>query len=402
MEVLDIKTLVFIFLTLNVLGFLAYIYMRFSILRIPGMGLWANAHLCLALCFLFVLLNISFEQKHFLLFVVGFMLLTHMMWLSASRCFFNRARLPLLLLVSPALVVFIVAACSRLAVALMWMEDGALFRLNYVLLFMACAFYQLAIAREFITYRSPRLITSVSVGVAFVLLAMLSVLKVLTVPNSLPPLVVSSSAYSITTFIMVAFIQVISMFGLVLISAERLQHKLNALAQCDPLTGLLNRRGFQYLSEQAFKRRRTSENTSVIMAFDLDHFKDINDIYGHATGDEALIAFANCLTKNTRVEDIVSRIGGEEFVVLCVDIERADAENTAKRVSEYMAGLTMQSAAGENFSITVSIGLVMIEEEAPDLSRYLAAADTALYHAKAKGRNQVVLVDSSSNFSVLG
>tara|TARA_R110002167_G_scaffold54498_1_gene155271 strand:+ start:13550 stop:14758 length:1209 start_codon:yes stop_codon:yes gene_type:complete len=401
MEVLDIKTLVFIFLTLNVLGFLAYIYMRFSILRIPGMGLWAGAHLSIALCFLFVLLYISSAEPRFLLLVIGFIMLTHVMWLSASRYFFNRDRLSPFFVFLPALIVILVAISSRAAVALQWIEDGALFRLNYTMIFTTCAFYQLAIAKEFISYRSPRLITSVSVGYAFALLAVLSILKTITVPNSLPPLVVSSSAYSITTFVMIAFIQVISMFGLVLISAERLQYKLNALAQSDPLTGLLNRRGFQLLSEQAFKRRRQGKNISMLMAFDLDHFKAINDTYGHATGDETLIAFANCLTENTRAEDIVSRVGGEEFVVLCLDVDRIDAENTAKRVSAFMAGLTMESKAGESFSITVSIGLVIIEEESPDLSCYLAAADDALYDAKAKGRNKVVMVDSSSNFSVV-
>jgi diguanylate cyclase (GGDEF)-like protein len=212
---------------------------------------------------------------------------------------------------------------------------------------------------------------------------------------------ISSTTYSMATFVMVAFIQVVSMFGLMLISAERLQFRLHELAQSDPLTGLLNRRGFKLQSEVAIKRRRQGDNICAIMAFDLDHFKLINDSFGHATGDDVLIAFADCLKDNTRSTDILARFGGEEFIVLCIDVDYADAKKTAKRISEFMAALTIQSKNGEDVSITVSIGLAMIEEDSPDLNLYLDTADTALYNAKARGRNKVVVAESSSQFSVV-
>lgn len=401
MEEFDIRTLVLILLTLNMLGFLAYIYARFSILRMPGMELWAGGHLALAVCFFCVLLNIESPQPPLLLFVVIAIMATHVMWWSASRDFFNRKRLHPLLIMSPALIVVAFSVCARASVALKWIEDGALFQTGYIMLFLTCAFYQFAIAKEFISYRSPRLITSVSVGCAFAMVAVLSIFKVITVPPSLPPLIVSSTTYSIATFIVVAFIQVISMFGLMLISAERLQCRLNGLAQSDPLTGLFNRRGFKLQSEVAIKRRRQDKNICAIMAFDLDHFKLVNDTYGHATGDDVLIAFAKCLTENTRSNDIVARFGGEEFVVLCVDVDHADAKNTAKRISEFMSALTMQSNKGEDFCITVSIGLAIIEEDRPDLCLYLEAADTALYNAKATGRNKVVMAECGAQLSLV-
>lgn len=388
-------------MTLNMLGFFAYIYARFSILRMSGMELWAGGHLALAVCFFCVLLNIESPQQPLLLLIVTAIMATHTMWWSASRDFFNKKRLHPLLIMLPALIVVAFSICARASVALKWIEDGALFRTGYIILFLTCAFYQFAIAKEFISYRSPRLITSVSVGCAFAMVAVLSIFKAIAVPSSLPPLIVSSTTYSIATFIVIAFIQVISMFGLMLISAERLQCRLNGLAQSDPLTGLLNRRGFKLQSEVAINKRRQGKSISAIMAFDLDHFKLVNDTYGHSTGDDVLIAFANCLTENTRSTDIVARFGGEEFIVLCVDVDHVDAKNTAKRISEFMAALTIQSSLGEYISVTVSVGLAMIEEDSPDLSLYLKTADTALYNAKGRGRNTVVLAEPSSQFSVV-
>jgi diguanylate cyclase (GGDEF)-like protein len=326
---------------------------------------------------------------------------THAMWWGASRSFFKKERLHPLLIMLPALIVIVFSVCARASVALKLIEDGAVFRTGYILLFLSCAFYQLAIAKEFISYRSPRLITSVSVGCAFALVAVLSLFKVITVPESLPPLMISPTTYSMATFVMVAFIQVVSMFGLMLISAERLQFRLHELAQSDPLTGLLNRRGFKLQSEVAIKRRRQGDNICAIMAFDLDHFKLVNDTYGHATGDDVLIAFANCLTENTRATDIIARFGGEEFIVLCIDVDQADAKKTAKRISEFMAALTIQSKNEEDVSITVSIGMAMIEEDSPDINLYLDTADTALYNAKARGRNKVVVAEPSAQFSVV-
>tara|TARA_R110001583_G_scaffold59932_3_gene178338 strand:- start:29990 stop:31198 length:1209 start_codon:yes stop_codon:yes gene_type:complete len=401
MEEFDIRTLVLILLTLNILGFLAYIYARFSILRMSGIELWAGGHLTLAVCFFCVLVHIQSPQQPLLLLIIISIMATHIMWWSASRSFFKKERLHPLLIMLPALIVIVFSICARASVALQLIEDGAVFRTGYIMLFLSCAFYQLAIAKEFISFRSPRLITSVSVGCAFALVAALSLFKAITVPESLPPLILSSTTYNMATFVIIAFIQVVSMFGLMLISAERMQFRLHELAQRDPLTGLLNRRGFKLQSEVAIKRRRKGDNICAIMAFDLDHFKLVNDTHGHATGDDVLIAFANCLTENTRATDIIARFGGEEFIVLCIDVDQADAKKTAKRISEFMAALTIQSKKEKDVCITVSIGLAMIEEDCPDLNLYLDTADTALYHAKARGRNKVVVAEPSAQFSIV-
>jgi diguanylate cyclase (GGDEF)-like protein len=404
MEALDLKTLMFVLLILNTFGFLAYMYSRFSILRMPGIGVWAAGHLVFSVFYFCILLNMASPHPTLKLLIVGSLVATHALWWAGARLFFNRKSIHLLLCSLPAIMVVLAIVCAKISFARGWTEQGQLFGSVYVLLFLTCAFYQLAIAREFIRYHSPRLMNSVVVGYAFALIAVLSLLKALSVPDSLPVLFVSSSGYSISTFIIAIFIQVFSMFGLILIAAERLQVRLNRLAQSDPLTGLLNRRGFELLSKQQMKRskpgkksgKKSGKKQSAMMAFDLDHFKQVNDTYGHATGDEVLTEFAKCLTDNTRAADVVARFGGEEFVVLCFDVDQGDAINTAQRICDFMAAHIMQSRGGEDFTITVSVGLVMIEEKKPDLSRYIDTADTALYDAKAGGRNKVVMAEHLS------
>lgn len=391
MAELDIKTLVLILLTLNSFGFLAYIYTRFSILRMPGISLWAAGHLALAISFFCLWRNFESPQKPLLLLIVTSILAAQVFWWASARLFFKRKRIHPFLMLLPALFVILFTASARTAVALQWMADGALFQMGYILVFLTCAFYQLVIAREFFTYDSPRLMTSVALGCAFTMIATLSLLKAITAPASLPPMIIIPNTYSIASFAIVLFIQVFSMFGLVLISAERLQFSLNKLAQSDPLTGLLNRRGFEALSKQEIKHRRRDKKYCAIMEFDLDLFKSVNDTYGHSTGDDVLKVFADCLTTNTRSADIVARFGGEEFVVLCVDVDDAEAKITAKRICESMAEHTMHTNTGEDFFITVSVGLAMIEKECTDLSVYMERADSALYNAKAMGRNQVVM-----------
>lgn len=401
MEGFDLRILVLILLTLNMLGFLIYLYARFSTLRMAGMELWAGGHLALVVCFFGVLLNIESPNPPLLFLIVIFLLTTHTLWLSASRSFFHKERLDPLLVFLPAFMVVAFAVCAVTPLALNWIEEDTLFRTGYILLFITCAFYQLAIAKEFICYRSPRLFTSVFVGCTFAVVAVISILSAIIAPESLSSLRASSTTYPIATLTLVAFIQIIFMLGLMLISAERLQCRLNGLVQNDPLTGLLNRSGFMSQSEIAIMSRRKNDKICAIMAFDLNHFKLINETYGHSTGDDFLIAFTHCLTENTRATDILARFGGEDFIVLCVDVDHTSAKNTAKRISNSMAALTVQSSTGENLSITVSVGMAMIDDDRPDLNLYLETANKALYDAKASGRNKIVMAEHSSHFSVL-
>ncbi len=172
----------------------------------------------------------------------------------------------------------------------------------------------------------------------------------------------------------------------VTMGATRAFHRSQVQASTDPLTGLLNRRSFE---EQAANVFTGTTSFGLILA-DLDNFKHLNDVYGHSTGDRALRRFSQVLRSTTRPEDAVARIGGEEFVVLIPNAGAAEAAVLAERLRAELLGMH----TGAEPAFTVSLG-VAEGDEIDDLDTVLAAADRALFAAKAGGRDRVVVASAS-------
>jgi diguanylate cyclase (GGDEF)-like protein len=170
----------------------------------------------------------------------------------------------------------------------------------------------------------------------------------------------------------------------------RLQERLRRQALRDPLTGLYNRR---YLEDQ-FKRelRRAERRGSAVsvLMLDLDHFKQINDTYGHTGGDRVLVAVADLMRRHVRGEDIVTRYGGEEFAILLVDASLEDALRVGEILRSAVQMLSVSVQGVEVEGLGVSIGVAAHPECGRAVEELLAAADRALYRAKALGRNRVV------------
>jgi two-component system cell cycle response regulator len=171
---------------------------------------------------------------------------------------------------------------------------------------------------------------------------------------------------------------------------NNLDHSLE-LAVTDPLTGLHNRR---YMVGQltALAQRSARGGAPVaLLLLDIDHFKKINDSFGHDVGDEVLREFAVRLASNVRAIDLPCRYGGEEFVAIMPDTSVADAERIAERIRRYISGSPFRVSHGaEILSVTISIGVAGMAGEAGDTPEaLLKRADEALYAAKAGGRNRV-------------
>ena len=163
------------------------------------------------------------------------------------------------------------------------------------------------------------------------------------------------------------------------------QRQLTELASRDPLTGVANRRVFtERLSEEISRARRHGVRLCLAL-FDIDHFKRVNDTFGHPAGDAVLIRMAEILAAQARSEDVVARIGGEEFAWILPETELDGAVTAVERVR-----LTVET---EDFpevgSLTVSCGIAAFDEDDPD--RLTATADEALYRAKREGRNRCVV-----------
>lgn len=170
------------------------------------------------------------------------------------------------------------------------------------------------------------------------------------------------------------------------------QQHLSHLATEDPLTGLLNRRGLDdtLFVSLAHAQRKGLSTTAVMV--DIDHFKQINDSFGHQSGDQVLQQVARTLDRMSRNSDVVARVGGEEFLMVLPDTDTASARVLAERV-RLAIGEHPLVVNGQRIPITVSLGVASVTGEV-DLDNLSREADRALYLAKRGGRNRVASVDS--------
>lgn len=169
---------------------------------------------------------------------------------------------------------------------------------------------------------------------------------------------------------------------------SRLLHDLRRLARRDGLTGLLNRRAMHELLDQHARQRRRAQDSFSVLMIDVDHFKAVNDVHGHAIGDLALRHIARNLTLALRAEDRMARFGGEEFVVLLVGCGLTRATAEAERLRLCVQSLPLADGV-VSVSLTVSIGVAEWAGQGEEVSRLLVRADEALYRAKHLGRNRV-------------
>lgn len=173
---------------------------------------------------------------------------------------------------------------------------------------------------------------------------------------------------------------------------KHLQGQLLELASTDSLTGLSNRRAFFASMEQILALSSRHLRPVTIMLADIDHFKDVNDTYGHQAGDAVLRHVADLIRKTLRTSDIAARVGGEEFALLLPETGRAGAFRMADRLRLAIAGNTCIHR-NHAIPITISFGLACLEAhdsgDAPSCDEFLRAADAALYESKRAGRNRV-------------
>jgi diguanylate cyclase (GGDEF)-like protein len=190
-----------------------------------------------------------------------------------------------------------------------------------------------------------------------------------------------------------AFVSICSAYLFGGLVSERISMSFRQASLTDPLTGVTNRRGFFEIGERLLARARFGNEPIAVVMFDLDRFKNINDQFGHATGDELLIAFCRLASAQLRPNELFARIGGEEFVALLPNTVAQDAVWLAERVRVVIEAAT--HTVGETVvRTTVSVGVASLNEGTAALDAFLSAADIALYRAKAAGRNRVELMSS--------
>ena len=168
-----------------------------------------------------------------------------------------------------------------------------------------------------------------------------------------------------------------------------LKEEFKKQANTDSLTELYNRRYFTDHSEREFYRAKRHLRIVSLISIDIDHFKNINDCYGHPAGDKVLMSVAKCLLPCIRQEDILARIGGEEFSILLPETTLQSAKVVAERIRLNQSNLSITGEWKGEITLTVSIGVTCIKFEDDTFDDFFRRGDKALYQAKALGRNQV-------------
>lgn len=162
----------------------------------------------------------------------------------------------------------------------------------------------------------------------------------------------------------------------------------------DPLTGLLNRRYLDSRLDEEIQRARRSGLPLSLLMIDLDHFKHINDSYGHIVGDQVLRHVSSLIVNMVRVSDMVVRYGGEEFLVIAPDSALEDATHLGDRLLHHLRNHEVPLPNGEPLTVTASIGAASLHDGESEFS-FLRRADMALYEAKGQGRDRLCIAESA-------
>jgi|TARA_B100000519_G_scaffold54352_1_gene45349 diguanylate cyclase (GGDEF)-like protein/PAS domain S-box-containing protein len=181
--------------------------------------------------------------------------------------------------------------------------------------------------------------------------------------------------------------------GIILDISDRkvLETELEQMATRDPLTGLLNRREMSRVLDEELQRARRYQRPMAVLWVDFDHFKDVNDTYGHAAGDSVLRAISRLLLGSVRSVDSIGRFGGEEFVIVLPEMDLEEAQETAERLRRKVAEEPQPLGNGEAVPLTISVGVAVYPDHGQTASTLCAAADKAMYLAKDRGRNCVAM-----------
>jgi len=177
---------------------------------------------------------------------------------------------------------------------------------------------------------------------------------------------------------------------------KALEQQLRQLADTDSLTGLLNRRAFMDLTSSAFDQARRYDRSLALLLLDADHFKRVNDTYGHPAGDTVLVRLAEVGRSCLRTPDEMGRIGGEEFAILLPETDEAGAVAFAKRLLAAIRGDQIDLGAATPISITVSVGVVALTDTTASYEAMIQQADQALYAAKAGGRDRWAIAEGEA------
>lgn len=201
------------------------------------------------------------------------------------------------------------------------------------------------------------------------------------------------------TFLSLVILMIFGLSAYLLLAKESTDRVMSAMAMTDSLTGLANRYSFLEAARLSFERHKEDLEPVALLFLDIDHFKKVNDTYGHLFGDSVLVRFGEVIRGSLRSFDLSCWYGGEEFVVFLSETDALNACKVSRRIMEGVAKISFEQFP--EFSFTVSIGVMNDVPRANDtLLGFIEKADKALYVAKKTGRNRIVIYNDSQDTTV--
>jgi diguanylate cyclase (GGDEF)-like protein len=377
---LDINTLFFITIYVEAILGLLLLFAWIQNAGIRAVAWWGCAHLVRATSVVlfgvsgFAVGNVSADLAVSLLF------LAYAITWTGARVFDGRKPLPLWIAIGPVLWLVL----SHIPAVIASADQRIVLSSGIIAAFTWLTAFEFWRGRgEPLVSRWPAIFMLVAHGTLFMLRTPLAALlpwsPVSEVADNIWLTVLSFEALLFT--IAVAFI-------LLAMAKERTEYRHRTAAMVDPLTGIANRRSFLADGIEMAKRNAASPCPAAVLLLDLDHFKSINDRFGHAVGDRVLQVFADTARANIRSGDLLGRLGGEEFAAVLYNAGREKSVALAERIRSAFADAASE-VDGYAVGATVSIGIVVNQDAPLDVPELLGQADHALYYAKERGRNRV-------------
>jgi diguanylate cyclase (GGDEF)-like protein len=362
---------------LSILFLTFWVYDR----RSPWFAWWSGAYFFGTLAALMFLLQ-GFEATLLVAGGVAALIMAFGLCWQGARVFDKRR---------PLLLPVILAPCLWLALCLL---PGFLDNLRYrvVVSSLLVAISIALTAFEFWRGRQERLLSRWPVIVLFATLSLVFASRVVLVDFLPFPFGASPTESTVVAvFSMLIFLHTLVLTVLlVALAKERLELDQRNKAQTDPLTGALNRRALMSLGERMLLRHQYEKSPLCLLFLDLDHFKALNDRFGHSGGDDMLTKFVAVVHSCLRPTDFLFRLGGEEFCCLLPHTTTEHAQKVAERIRQQVDNATVD-VAGAAVRATVSLGIASTEAFGHDLDTLMRRADMAVYAAKRGGRNRVVI-----------
>ncbi|MCJ7545249.1 MAG: GGDEF domain-containing protein [Deltaproteobacteria bacterium] len=386
----DTRTIVIILMGVTVVLGVTMNLIRLTRKTYPGFGLWTAGTTTYTFGFLFLALR-NIISDIFSIVLAGVFIL------SAALCFWEGTRRFRGKEVRKTLIVLLIAGYAVFQSYFTFVNNDIGVRIiTYSLL---AAVIYCAIALELFQVRLPALrASSWFTGSLFALYGIFMVFRGL-LTELLPPLhdLLEPNMLQAMTFLLGIFFGIAWTFGFVMLNSERLeadlkgaQDKLQKMATTDFLTGIANSRLFSETGEREVQRADRYKRPLALLMIDLDHFKKVNDKYGHAIGDKILVAFAGICKKCLRKADIFGRLGGEEFAILLPETDINGGSKFAERLRAIVEKSKIK-VESKPFHITVSIGVTELQPDDDQIDAALRRADDTMYEAKKRGRNQVAI-----------